>query len=234
MHPCHARAGDGGSGDLTWRLGPVGERPADRGQPCRARAGVRGPSTRSEPRQARQRASRHHCRVRASGGSPNELDFARAGKGPGALERRLGAAATAAANFFPLWLVLAAAVALRRPALLAGLTKDTVTAGLAACMLAMGTTLTVEDFVAVSQRPGLVALGAALQYTIMPALGFAISRAARLPTPYAVGLCLVACCPGGVASNVVTFLACADVPLSVCEARQAQKSRRSRPSAQAA
>jgi hypothetical protein len=50
----------------------------------------------------------------------------------------------------------------------------------------------------------------------MPALGWAISRALRLPTPYAVGLCLVACCPGGVASNVVTFLACADVPLSVC------------------
>lgn len=83
-------------------------------------------------------------------------------------------------------------------------------------MLAMGTTLTVEDFVAVGKRPGLVALGAALQYTIMPALGFGISRALRLPTPYAVGLCLVACCPGGVASNVVTFLACADVPLSVC------------------
>ena len=83
-------------------------------------------------------------------------------------------------------------------------------------MLAMGTTLTVADFVAVGKRPGLVALGAALQYTIMPALGFGISHALRLPTPYAVGLCLVACCPGGVASNVVTFLACADVPLSVC------------------
>ncbi|KAK9906403.1 hypothetical protein WJX75_001255 [Coccomyxa subellipsoidea] len=79
----------------------------------------------------------------------------------------------------------------------------------------MGTTLTLDDFAQVARRPWLVALGATLQYTIMPLMGFTVSRLLNLPVPYAVGICLVASCPGGVASNVVTFLARADVPLSV-------------------
>jgi BASS family bile acid:Na+ symporter len=49
----------------------------------------------------------------------------------------------------------------------------------------------------------------------MPLLGWALGYACDLPTPFAVGLVLVACCPGGTASNVVTFLARGDVPLSV-------------------
>merc|ERR1712130_916390 len=79
----------------------------------------------------------------------------------------------------------------------------------------MGTSLTLEDFKGVMKRPGLVALGTGLQYTIMPSMGYLVSRLAGLSPPLAVGLCLVASCPGGVASNVVTFLAGADVPLSV-------------------
>jgi BASS family bile acid:Na+ symporter len=49
----------------------------------------------------------------------------------------------------------------------------------------------------------------------MPSVGWALAWLYRLPTPFAVGLILVACCPGGTASNVVTFLARADVALSV-------------------
>lgn len=63
--------------------------------------------------------------------------------------------------------------------------------------------------------PGRIFAGFALQYTVMPGLAFAISRLAGLPMDYAVGLCLVGSCPGGTASNVVTYLARADVPLSV-------------------
>jgi BASS family bile acid:Na+ symporter len=55
----------------------------------------------------------------------------------------------------------------------------------------------------------------ALQYTVMPLLGWVIAALFDLPTPFAVGLILVACCPGGTASNVVTYIAGADVPLSV-------------------
>lgn len=64
-------------------------------------------------------------------------------------------------------------------------------------------------------HPGRIAVGCVLQYTVMPALGYALSIALGLPLPFAIGLRLVACCPGGTASNVVTFLARADVPLSV-------------------
>jgi BASS family bile acid:Na+ symporter len=60
-----------------------------------------------------------------------------------------------------------------------------------------------------------VALGFAAQFTIMPLLGWALGRLFALETPFAVGLILVACCPGGTASNVVTYLARANVCLSV-------------------
>ncbi len=57
-----------------------------------------------------------------------------------------------------------------------------------------GLTIDRSDFVDVLQSPKQVAAGVLLQYTIMPLLAFAISR--LLPTPLAVGLILVGCCPG--------------------------------------
>jgi len=128
---------------------------------------------------------------------------------------RIQSISSAAANLFPLWLIIAAVSAIARPQLYLWFQKDYVTAGLAITMLSMGTSLTLEDFKGVMKRPGLVALGTGLQYTIMPSMGYLVSRLAGLSPPLAVGLCLVASCPGGVASNVVTFLAGADVPLSV-------------------
>lgn len=53
------------------------------------------------------------------------------------------------------------------------------------------------------------------QYTIMPLMAFAVSRAMGLSLAYTIGLCIVGSCPGGTASNVVTYLARADVTLSV-------------------
>ena len=82
-------------------------------------------------------------------------------------------------------------------------------------MLCMGLTLEFEDFRRVATRPRLVCLGVALQYRVMPLLGWTIASIAGLPTPLAVGLILVSCCPSGVASNVISYLALADVPLSV-------------------
>lgn len=82
-------------------------------------------------------------------------------------------------------------------------------------MLGMGLTLEGADFARVARRKRLVALGVTLQYVVMPAMGWTIARLLDLPPPFAVGLILVSCCPGGTASNVVTFLARADVPLSV-------------------
>jgi BASS family bile acid:Na+ symporter len=82
-------------------------------------------------------------------------------------------------------------------------------------MLGMGITLGVEDFAAVLKMPRAIALGFVAQYTIMPLLGWSVAKLLALPPAFAVGLILVACCPGGTASNVVTYLARANVALSV-------------------
>lgn len=119
------------------------------------------------------------------------------------------------ANLFPLWTFAGVAFALWQPAALSWFRGPCVVYSLGATMLAMGLTLKVSDFREVAERPGKVALGAVLQYTIMPLLGFALSRAFRLHPQVAAGLVVVACCPGGTASNVVTFIAGADVALSV-------------------
>ncbi len=86
---------------------------------------------------------------------------------------------------------------------------------LALIMFFTGLSLTPADFRRVARKPWQVGIGFVLQYTIMPALGYSVALAYELPAEIAAGLILVACCPGGTASNVITFLARADVPLSV-------------------
>jgi BASS family bile acid:Na+ symporter len=122
---------------------------------------------------------------------------------------------SALVNGFPIWVLLASIAALFRPALFTWFSGSLITVGLGVIMLGMGVTLDAEDFRRVLRRPGLVALGVGLQFTVMPMLGWAVARLYDLPAPLAVGLILVACCPGGTASNVVSFLARVDVPLSV-------------------
>lgn len=82
-------------------------------------------------------------------------------------------------------------------------------------MLGMGLTLSFDDFRRVLRIPRCVAAGVALQFTVMPLAGVALAYAFGLETGLAVGLILVACCPGGTASNVVTYLARANLALSV-------------------
>jgi BASS family bile acid:Na+ symporter len=82
-------------------------------------------------------------------------------------------------------------------------------------MLGMGLGLTFDDFQRIAAAPWQVLLGFVLQYTIMPCLAFIISKALALPLDLTIGLCLVGCSPGGTASNVITYLAKADVALSV-------------------
>lgn len=90
-----------------------------------------------------------------------------------------------------------------------------IPAGLGIIMLGMGLTLEFDDFSRIFKMPQLVFLGVLLQYTVMPFLGWSLAQLFQLPDLFAVGLILVACCPGGTASNVVSYLAKADVPLSV-------------------
>ncbi len=118
-------------------------------------------------------------------------------------------------NAFPLWVMTVAIIALYQPAWFTWFKGPWIVGGLAVIMLGMGLTLTFDDFRSITRMPRAVALGFAAQFTIMPFLGWALGRLFALETPYAVGLILVACCPGGTASNVVTYLARANVCLSV-------------------
>jgi bile acid:Na+ symporter, BASS family len=118
-------------------------------------------------------------------------------------------------NAFPLWALAASLLALAYPPLFTWFSGPLITIGLAVIMLGMGLTLEPRDIVRVAGHKRLILLGVTLQYTAMPLLGWLAALAWDLPTPFAVGLILVACCPGGTASNVVSYLARADVPLSV-------------------
>lgn len=82
-------------------------------------------------------------------------------------------------------------------------------------MFSMGLTLTKEDFHILAQRPFDIAIGAIAQYLIMPFLAFGITKLLNLPDAIALGLILVGCCPGGVSSNIMSYLCGGDVAFSV-------------------
>ena len=112
----------------------------------------------------------------------------------------LDRALAAVSNLFPLWTLAGSAVALWRPETLAWFSGRYVVYALGATMLAMGITLSVRDFRDVARNPWGVAVGASLQYSVMPLLGFAASRLFPGMDPMvAAGVVVVACCPGGTA-----------------------------------
>jgi len=82
-------------------------------------------------------------------------------------------------------------------------------------MFGMGTTLGWKDFAPVFRRPGGVAIGLVCQFTIMPLLGFALARFFDFPPEIAAGVILIGCVPTGLASNVMAYIARANVALSV-------------------
>lgn len=82
-------------------------------------------------------------------------------------------------------------------------------------MLSMGLTLSVQDFKILFKRPLDILLGAVAQYTIMPLVAFTLTKIFGLDPYLAVGIVLVGCCPGGVSSNIMSFLAKGDVAYSV-------------------
>mgnify|MGYP003240407765 CR=1 FL=1 len=81
-------------------------------------------------------------------------------------------------------------------------------------MFSMGLTLTTEDFKILAQRPFDICVGAIAQYLIMPFLAFALTKLLHLPDGIALGLILVGCCPGGVSSNIMSYLCGGDVAVS--------------------
>ena len=113
-------------------------------------------------------------------------------------------------------LVLGSAIlALAFPEVLGHLKPSLINPLLGVIMFGMGLTLKVDDFRVVFSRPKDVLVGCLAQFTVMPLLAFALSRLFGLDEALTIGVILVGCCPGGTASNVITYLAKGDLALSV-------------------
>ena len=113
-------------------------------------------------------------------------------------------------------LVLGAAVlALVFPETLQQVPTRVINYMLGVVMFGMGLTLRLQDFKIVFSRPKDVVIGCLAQFTVMPLLAWALTRLFSLDEALALGVVLVGCCPGGTASNVITYLAKGDLALSV-------------------
>lgn len=93
--------------------------------------------------------------------------------------------------------------------------KPHISLGLGIIMFGMGLTLEFADFARIGRQWRITALGVGLQYLLMPLLAWLLCRILDLPPETATGVILVGCCPSGTASNVISYFAKADVPLSV-------------------
>tara|TARA_A200000113_G_scaffold146821_1_gene132117 strand:- start:727 stop:1602 length:876 start_codon:yes stop_codon:yes gene_type:complete len=111
--------------------------------------------------------------------------------------------------------ILFSFVALLKPQIFTWFSGDLITYGLGIIMLGMGLTLKVNDFKILYKNPSWTIIGVVTQFSIMPFLGWTISKIFELPDFFAVGLILVSCCPGGTASNVIAYLSNLNVAFSV-------------------
>lgn len=122
-------------------------------------------------------------------------------------------------DFIAQWMgvlvLLVAAVAMFVPASFDWIETKTINPMLGVIMFGMGLTLSPKDFQIVLSRPKDILIGCLAQFTIMPLLAWLLTLAFSLPKELALGVILVGCCPGGTASNVITYLAKGDLALSV-------------------
>ncbi|CAH8320214.1 unnamed protein product [Eruca vesicaria subsp. sativa] len=121
----------------------------------------------------------------------------------------------AVSTAFPIWVSLGCLFGLMRPSAFNWVTPDLTIIGLTITMLGMGMTLTLDDLRGALKMPKELFAGFVLQYSVMPLSAFLVSKLLNLPSHYAAGLILVGCCPGGTASNIVTYIARGNVALSV-------------------
>ena len=121
-----------------------------------------------------------------------------------------------------IFIILTAVVTFFYPQLFEWVKGDTQTIILGIIMLTMGLTLTPNDFRLLAKRPLDILIGAVAQFTIMPLVAFTLTwlysqvpAFAPYSTAMAIGIILVGCCPGGVSSNIMSFLCKGDVAYSV-------------------
>jgi BASS family bile acid:Na+ symporter len=119
------------------------------------------------------------------------------------------------AKWMGLMVLLVAALALMVPASFVWIDTWAINPMLGVIMFGMGLTLSPHDFKIVLSRPKDIIIGCLAQFTVMPLLASGLAWAFALPKELALGVILVGCCPGGTASNVITYLAKGDLALSV-------------------
>ncbi len=122
-------------------------------------------------------------------------------------------------DFITRWMgvlvLLVAVISLAIPASFVWLDTWVINPMLGVIMFGMGLTLSPHDFKVVLSRPKDILIGVLAQFTVMPLLAYGLALAFSLPKELALGVMLVGCCPGGTASNVITYLAKGDLALSV-------------------
>lgn len=119
------------------------------------------------------------------------------------------------ADYMGFLVLLSAIVALVFPDMVSHVKPTIINPLLGVIMFGMGMTLRTEDFRIVFSRPKDVTIGCLAQFTVMPLLAWLLAKAFALDDALALGVVLVGCCPGGTASNVITYLAKGDLALSV-------------------
>ncbi|MEO0006834.1 MAG: hypothetical protein RJA20_1030, partial [Bacteroidota bacterium] len=122
-------------------------------------------------------------------------------------------------HVFTIWIILAVAIGMFFPQyfLSAGdfkLTKLIVPL-IQWIMFSMGTEMSLKDFESVFKSPKAVLIGLLCHFTIMPLAGFSLAVGFGLESEIAAGIVLMGCVPSGVTSNVLAFIAKANLPLSV-------------------
>ncbi|BAC12950.1 sodium-dependent transporter [Oceanobacillus iheyensis HTE831] len=119
-----------------------------------------------------------------------------------------------AGNTFAIWVLLFGVISFIFPSGFSWIAPH-ISLLLGIIMFGMGLTLTPNDFKGVIKTPKSVLIAVILQYTIMPIIAYCLAVVFQLPPAIAVGVILVGCCPGGTASNVMTYLAKGNTALSV-------------------
>ena len=119
------------------------------------------------------------------------------------------------AKWTPVFVAATAVFAYFFPGTFAWVKGYSQTAVLGFIMLTMGLTLTSGDFRILASRPLDIFVGTLAQYTLMPLVAWILVCVLGLPRSVGVGLILVGCCPGGVSSNIMSFLCKGDVAFSV-------------------
>ena len=119
------------------------------------------------------------------------------------------------ARWIGLVVLLAALFSLAFPGVCNHIEMRAINPMLGVIMFGMGLTLSPDDFRVVLSRPLDILIGCMAQFAAMPLLALLLVKLFALPVDLALGVILVGCCPGGTASNVITYLAKGDLALSV-------------------